>query len=158
MRTSPLILLIVLVACGGRDDPSAYAVQLASARIPSSSSVFSRVVNRSFTPDVIDEFAVAARRGLRQTPDRAELTGIVTEFNQLWDSTGAIIPSAVTKYSQRIATVPRSAVRQWAALTATDRLAAAFSLAALGGLWFEESFSEPAFGNLVARARRSTRL
>jgi hypothetical protein len=155
MRTRVLIILSVVVACGGRDEPSWYAVQLASARVPSSSSLLSRVVNRSFTPDLIDQFAVAASRSLRQTPDRAELTGIVTEFGQLWDSTGAIIPSAVTKYSRRIATVPRSAVRQWASLTATDQLSAAFSLAALGGLWFGESFSEPAFRRLVARARRS---
>jgi hypothetical protein len=155
MRICLLIFFIGFVACGGRGDPSPYAVQLAAARFPPASSVLSRAVNRSFTPDLIDQFAVASARGLRQTPDRAELTVIVTEFNPLWDSAGAVIPTAVAKYTQRIATVPRSAVRQWASLTATDHLSAAFSLAALGGLWFGESFSEPAFRRLVARARRS---
>ena len=153
-----MIFLIALAACRGRDQPSAYAIQLASIRFPASSSVLSRVVNRSFTPDLVDQFALAFTRGLRQTPDRGELTVILTQFDPLWDSAGTVIPTAVARYTRRIATVPRSAVRQWAALTSTDQLSATFSLAALGGLWYAESFSAPAFRDLVARARTRTTL
>ena len=155
MRICLLLFLITLVACGGRDQPSAYSIQLASFRFSPAGSELSRVVNRSFTPNLVDQFAIASTRALRQTPDRGELTVIVSQFDPLWDSAGAVIPTAVAKYTRRIATVPRSAARQWASLTATDQLSATFSLAALGGLWYGESFSTPAFRDLVTRARRS---
>jgi hypothetical protein len=155
MRSCILLCLVTIVGCQGRDQPSAYAIQLATVRPLPSSSALSRIVNRSFTPDLIDQFGIAATRALRQTPDRDQLTVLVTQLDPLWDSAGAAIPAAVTRYARRIASVPRSAARQWASLSATDQLSAAFRLASLGGLWYGESFSVPAFNDLVARARRS---
>ncbi len=149
------MLVAVATACTQQIEPSLMASQLVSNQFSHGASLVQRVVSPSYTPQLIDQFAAASTWALGHVPDHAQLGEVVTRFDPLWDSVGRVMPAAVPRYTQRIATLPRSAVRQWASLSALDQLSAAFSLAALEGLWFDEKLSEPAYNRLVARAKEA---
>lgn len=155
MRTPITWLLVVAAtACTPRLEPSFMASAMVSNQFSDDASLVQRAVSRAYTPQLVDQFAASSTQALGHIPDHAQLGEVIIRFDPLWDSSSRVMPAAVPRLTQRIAALPPKAVRQWATLSAVDEISAAFSLAGLGGLWFDERFSQPAYNQLVARAQQ----
>ena len=146
----PLFLISASIANAQVRDAQLYRQAMLSEN---PAVVLKRSLSHTLRVEMINQISDALSKTLGAVPDRGLLLALVTSYNRAWDAKGRLVDGAIPLLANRLASVPLDTVRDWASLSGSDLPTAAFTLAALAGIWNSERFDDRRYHRMVISIR-----